>query len=134
MVLRPCAQQQRDEFLYAGDRWKTMASDPKVWQLAQLIVEKHGEDALAVVTERAFGRLAVMDYALAVVWTRVAEAVHAIRPDAKPQGAVWRTQAPLNELLADPVMGVVVQDDEERRREVRDVLRSARRKLRDSDS
>jgi hypothetical protein len=114
--------------------WPSMASDPKVWRLAQLIVEKHADGALAVVTERALERMIVMDYPLAMVWTRVAEAVHTLLPGARPAGSQWRAQAPLNELMDDPVMGVVVQDDEERRQEVHDVLRSAKRKLRSGDN
>lgn len=103
-----------------------MGPDPKIWRLAQLVVEKHGDEALAVVTERAIGRLTVQDYPNTVLWTRVAEAVHTMLPDAKP-----RTQAPLKELMHDPLMDVVVQDDDDRRREVHDVLRDAKRKLRE---
>lgn len=112
-----------------------MASDPKVWRLAQLVVEKHGDEALAVVTERALGRFTVQDYPSATLWTRVAEAVHTILPHAKPERrSVWRTQAPLKELMDDPLMSVVVQDDEGRRREVHDVLRGAKRKIRRDES
>ena len=107
-----------------------MSSDPKIWRLAQLLIDKHGDEALAVVTERALGRLSVQDYHLAIVWTRVAQAVHRMRPDAKPERSIWHTQAPLKELMDDPLMNVVVQDDEGRRREVHDTLRDAKRKRR----
>jgi hypothetical protein len=40
----------------------------------------------------------------------------------------------LQELMDDPLMSIVVQDDEDRRREVHGVLRTAKRKLRDGKS
>jgi hypothetical protein len=73
-----------------------MGSDPKTWRLARLIVEKYGDEALAVVIERVVGRLIVHDYALAIMWTRVAEAVHTMLPDANPEHSVWHTYAPLH--------------------------------------
>ncbi len=48
-------------------------------------MEKHGDEALAVVTERAVERLISQDYAHAMLWTRVAEAVHTLHPGAPPQ-------------------------------------------------
>ncbi len=102
-------------------------TDPKIRQIAQLLVEKYRDEALAVVTERALGRLTVQDYGWAVMWTRVAEAVHTLRPNAKPERSVWHTQVPLQELMDDPLMKVVVQDDEGRR-EVHEILLDAKRK------
>jgi hypothetical protein len=110
--------------------WNIMASDPKVWHLARLLVDKHGNEALAVVTERALGRLTVQDYRLAILWTRVAEAVRTLCPDVTPERSVWHTHAPLKELMDDPLMNVVVKDDEDRRREVHDTLLDAKRKVR----
>jgi hypothetical protein len=49
-----------------------MAFDPKTCRLAQLIVEKHGDEALTVAIERIIGRLIVHDYTLAIMWTRIA--------------------------------------------------------------
>jgi hypothetical protein len=87
-----------------------------------------------VVTERALGRLTVQDYRLAIVWTRVAEAIHTLLPEAKPERSVWHTQVPLKELMDDPLMNVVVQDDDGRRREVHETLLDAKRKVqRDSN-
>jgi hypothetical protein len=105
-----------------------MADESKVWRLAQLLLDKHGDEALAVVTERVLGRLTVQDYAWAMLWTQVAQAVHALRPDAKPERSVWHTQVPLKELMNDPLMNVVVKDDDGRRREVHETLRDAKRK------
>lgn len=105
-----------------------MADESKVWRLAQLLLDKHGDEALAVVTERALGRLTVQDYAWAIFWTEVAQAVHGLRPDAKPERSVWHTQVPLKELMNDPLMNVVVKDDDGRRREVHETLRDAKRK------
>jgi hypothetical protein len=104
----------------------------KTRRLAHLLVDKHGNDALAVVTERALGRLTVQDYRLAIVWTRVAEAVHKLLPDAKPERSLWHTQVPLKELMDDPLMNVVVREDDGRRREVHETLLDAKRK-RESD-
>jgi hypothetical protein len=67
----------------------------KAWRLAQLIVEKYGNEALAVVIERVVGRLIVHDYSLAIMWTRVAEEVHTMLPDANLEHSVWHTRAPL---------------------------------------
>ena len=105
-----------------------MEPDSKIWRLAQLLVKKYGDEALAVVTERALGRLTVQDYAWAIVWTRVAQAVHTMRPDAKPERSLWHTQVPLKDLMNDPLMNVVVQDDDDRRREVHETLLDAKRK------
>jgi hypothetical protein len=105
-----------------------VVDDPKVWRLAQLLVGKYGDEALAVVTERALGRMTVQEYSWAIAWTRVAEAVHTLCPNAKPERSVWHTQVPLKELMDDPLMKVLVQDDEGRRREVHDTLRDAKRK------
>jgi hypothetical protein len=107
-----------------------MRSDPKIWHLARLLVDKHGNEALAVMTERALWRLTVQDYRLAILWMRVAEAVHTLRPDATPKRSVWYAQAPLKELMNDPLMEVVVKGDEDRRREVHETLLDAKRKIR----
>ena len=107
-----------------------MDDDPKTWRLAQLVIEKHGEDALALVTERAHWRLEVQDYALAALWSEVADAVRALLFDAGAERTSERSQASLAELMNDPVMDIVVQDDDERRRAVHDTLRHAKRKLR----
>ena len=110
-----------------------MASDPKIRRLARLIVEKHGDEALAVVTERIVGRLIALDYAHVRMWTRVAEAVHALHPGAPPQRLDALVQAPLDELMDDPLMDVVVQDDDDRRREVHHVLRTVKRRRREDE-
>jgi hypothetical protein len=106
-----------------------MACDPKIGRVAQLLVAKHGDEALAVVTGRGLGLLTVQDYQLAILWTRVAGAIHTMRPDAKPERSVWHTKVPLKELMDDPLMNVIVQDDEDRRAEVHDTLRDAKRKV-----
>lgn len=109
---------------------RIMITDSKIWRLAQLLIDKHGDESLAVVTERALGRLTVQDYEWAIFWTQVAEAVHTMRPDAKPERSIWHTNVPLRELMDDPLMGVVVRDDENRRAEVHCTLRDAKRKIR----
>ena len=45
-------------------------------------------------------------------------------------GREERSQAPLEELMDDPLMSAVTRDDEGRRREIDQVLRSTERKLR----
>src|SRR6266446_3019767 len=89
-----------------------MASDPRIQSIAQLLVDKHGDEALAVTTERVHHRLAIRDYPSAIIWTRVAEAVHILRPDARPERAPGRDGASLDELMDDPVMTAMVQDDD----------------------
>src|SRR5262249_27490900 len=106
-----------------------MTSKPKIRSLAQLWVGKYRDDALAVVTERGVGRVTVEDYRLAVVWTRVAEAVHKMLPDAKPERSIWHTQVPLKELMDDPLMNVVVHDNVDRRCGVHETLLDAKRKV-----
>lgn len=81
------------DFCMPCSSWNCMASDRKTWRLAQLIVEKHGDEALAVVIERIVGRLIVHDYPLAIMWTRVAEVVHIMLPAANPEHSVWQNQA-----------------------------------------
>jgi hypothetical protein len=102
-----------------------MAPDPKIWRLAKLLVDKHGDEALAAVTERALE-------APHNFWTRVAEAVHALRPDSKPV-RVARTGSPegTDGRSADERRG---SDDDGRRREVHETLLDAKRKVqRDSN-
>jgi hypothetical protein len=106
-----------------------MTSDPKMQRLAALLVGKHGDDALAVATERILGRLAVRDCDSALLWTRVAEAVASLVPHTKAGRAAWRLHAPLRDLMEDPLMEIVVQEDDERRRVVHDTLKRAKRKL-----
>jgi hypothetical protein len=60
-------------------------NEAKIRLLAELMVQKHGEDALAVVNERIRGRLLAQDYPLAALWSLVAGTVHAARPNAKPR-------------------------------------------------
>lgn len=107
-----------------------MTSDPRIQRIARLLAEKHGDDSLAIATERAYDRVAIQDYPSAIIWTRVAEAVHLLLPGAKPQRASGRIGASLDELMDDPVMTAVVQDDEGRRGEIRATLTSAKHKLR----
>ncbi len=97
-----------------------MASDPRIQSIAQLLVDKHGDEALAVTTERVHHRLAIRDYPSAIIWTRVAEAVHILRPDARPERAPGRVGASLDELM---------EDDDARRGEIRATLTRAKRKL-----
>lgn len=106
-----------------------MASDPRIQSIAQLLVDKHGDEALAVTTERVHHRLAIRDYPSAIIWTRVAEAIHILRPEARPERAPGRVGASLDELMDDPVMTAMVQDDDTRRGEIRDTLTRAKRKL-----
>lgn len=110
-----------------------MTSDPKIQHLAALLVDKHGDDSLAVVTERILGRLAVRDYGSVLLWTRVAEAVASLVPHAKAGRAAWRVHAPLHDLMEDPLMAIVVQEDDERRRVVHDTLKSAKKKRERND-
>ena len=107
-----------------------MASDPRIWRTAKLLVDKHGEQALAVVIERIQWRLAAHDYGLAQFWTQVAERIHAILPDAPVRPA---DAASLDDLLDDPVMSEVVRDDDERRHEVRETLIRTKRNLKHRD-
>ena len=106
-----------------------MASDPRIQSIARLLVDKHGDEALAVTTERVRHRLAIRDYPSAVIWTRVAEAVHILLPDASPERAPGRVGASLDELMDDPVMAAMVQDDDSRRGEIRATMTRAKRKL-----
>jgi hypothetical protein len=65
----------------------------------------------------------------------VADAVNTMRlhqrSGAKPERS--RTQAPLEDLMDDPLMDVVVQDDDDRRRAVHDVLRAVKRRRREDE-
>src|ERR1700738_4284376 len=106
-----------------------MASDPRIQSLALLRGDKHGDEALAVTTERVHHRLAIRDYPSAVIWTRVDEAVHVLRPEASPERAPGRIGASLDELMDDPVMTAMVQDDDARRGEIRATMTRAKRKL-----
>jgi hypothetical protein len=106
-----------------------MASDPRIQSIAQLLVDKHGEESLAIATERAHDRLGIQDYPSAIIWTRVAEAIHVLRPDAKPERTPGRIGASLDELMDDPVMTAMVQDDDGRRGEIRDTMTRAKHKL-----
>lgn len=107
-----------------------MTSDPRIQRIARLLADKHGDESLAIATERAYDRLAIQDYPSAIIWTRVAEAVHTLLPAARPERAPGRVGASLDELMDDPVMTAVVQDDDGRRGEIRATLTSAKRKLR----
>jgi hypothetical protein len=109
-----------------------MADDSKVGRLAELLLEKHGDDALAVAADRAAWRLAVQEYRWAALWALVAGTIRAARPEAKPGTSIWRVPVPLKELMDDPLMDAVVQDDDGRRREVHETLLDAKRK-RESD-
>jgi len=60
-------------------------TDPKIRQLAEVLVENHGDQALAVVTERVRMWLDVQDYPWVVVWAQVAEELHRMVLDAKPE-------------------------------------------------
>lgn len=64
-----------------------MNNDPRIQRIAQRLVEKHDDKALALAKERVHDRLATQDYASAVIWARVVEAVHILIPDAKPKRA-----------------------------------------------
>jgi hypothetical protein len=77
--------------------------------------------------------MTVQEYSWAIAWTRVAEAVNTLCPNAKPERSVWHTQVPLKEPMDDPLMKVLVQDDEGRRREVHETVLDAKRK-RDGES
>jgi len=111
-----------------------MKGNTKIERLAHLLVQKHGDEALAVVVERISWRLHVQDYAIAAMWAQVAEAVRELLPEAKSDRSRRRRQAPLEELMNDPVMYAVVQDNEEHRREIYNTLSTAKRRLRHSDS
>jgi hypothetical protein len=106
-----------------------MQASPKVRRLAYLIMEKHGDDALAVVTERAASRLDVGDYPLVEMWARVASVVSAALPQAKPYHSPDRSQPALGELMNDSVMDAMVGDDDQKRSEVHRTLRRAKHKL-----
>jgi hypothetical protein len=63
-------------------------SDGKLKQLAEVVVQKYGDDALAVVSARIEGRLSVQDYNLAALWSLVAAIIHARMGAAKPQRGI----------------------------------------------
>ena len=83
-----------------------MQDEGKIRQLAQLVVQKHGSDALAVVNERIRGRLEAQDYHLAALWALVAEAVHRMMPDAKPRRGVQRE---VQEIAAGVIVTLAAQ-------------------------
>jgi CheY-like chemotaxis protein len=64
----------------------------------------------------------------------VAEAIRVSQPDVRPASSISHAPVPLNELLHDPIMDIVVQDDEARRRALRETLRAAERKMRERDA
>ena len=61
-----------------------MDDNPGTRRIAQCLLKRHHDKALAVATERVRDRLATQDYASAAIWARVAETVHVLMPDAKP--------------------------------------------------
>ena len=107
-----------------------MASDPRIRSIARLLIDKHGDESLAIATERVHDRLGIQDYPSAIIWTRVAEAIHLLLPAAKPERTPGRIGASLDELMDDPVMTAMVQDDDGRRGEIRDTMTRAKQKLR----
>jgi hypothetical protein len=64
-----------------------MDDDPRIQRIAQRLVDKHDDKALAIAKERVHDRLATQDYASAVIWARVVESVHILIPDAGPKRA-----------------------------------------------
>lgn len=106
-----------------------MEQDFRLRRLAERLAARYGDDTLAVVIERLRARLRVQDYAQVARWAQLADAVRRLLPEAKPERGLKRTQQPLAELMDDPVMTAVVQDDDERRREIHDTLSRAKRKL-----
>jgi hypothetical protein len=106
------------------------ASDPRIRRIARLLADKHGGESLAIATERAYDRLAIQDYPSAIIWTRVAEAVHHLLPEASPERTPGRIGASLDELMDDPVMHAMVQGDDRRRGEIHATLTRAKHKLR----
>lgn len=97
--------------------------------MARLVVERHGPESLVVVTDRIRAWLDAEDYGWVAVWAQVAQDVCEMLPEVRQHRPALRTQAPLGELMDDPVMNAVVGDDHERRREVHETLRSAKRRL-----
>lgn len=84
-----------------------MDGDGKLKQLAEVVVRKYGDDALAVVTARIEGRLSVQDYSLAAMWSLVAAIIHARTAGAKPQPGI---QEDVREIAAGIVM-TLARDD-----------------------
>ena len=111
-----------------------MSADPKIARLAALLMEKYGNDALDVAADRAAWRLAVREYRWAALWALVAETIRVSQPDVRPASSIWHAPVPLHDLLHDPVMDIVVQDDEARRHALRETLRDAERKVRERDA
>lgn len=105
-----------------------MKNESRIRRVARLLIEKHGEEALAIAVGRAQQRLAIEDYASAVIWARVSAAIHAIDPGLKPKKPKRRAEASLDELIDDPVMEAVTRGDAARRDAVRDTLRRAKRR------
>ena len=111
-----------------------MSADPKIARLAALLIDKYGNDALDVVADRAAWRLAVREYRWAALWALVAETIRVSRPDVRPASSIWHAPVPLHDLLHDPIMDIVVQDDEGRRHALRETLRDAGRRVRERDA
>ncbi|HEV2547415.1 MAG TPA: response regulator [Stellaceae bacterium] len=87
----------------------------------------------AVSVEHFSSRLAVCEYRWAAFWALVAEAIRVWQTDVRPASSIWQAPVPLHDLLEDPIMAIVVQDDEARRRVLRETLRDAGRKMRERD-
>ncbi len=115
---------------FVGDEMSMMERNARIQRIAQLLVGKYGDEALAIATERAHARLAVREYSSAVTWTWVAEAVDVMSPDAKTENAHRRIGASLDELMDDPVMKLVERDKDAHHREVHALMKRAKRKLR----
>jgi len=110
-----------------------MRNESRIRRVARLLIEKHGEEALAIAVARAQQRLAIEDYGSAAIWAQVSEAIHVIAPALKPKTSkkLKRHAEPsLDELIDDPVMEAVTRGDAARREAVRDTLRRAKRRRR----
>jgi len=105
-----------------------MDTDQKITRLAHVVVAKHRDNSLAVVTARIRAWLDARDYGWVAIWAQVAQDICEMRPSVrKPAPEAGRAR--LGELMDDPVMDVVVQDDDGRRREVHDTLKRVKRRL-----
>jgi hypothetical protein len=72
-----------------GGRSKDMIdADPRIRELAQVVVERHGQAALGVVTERIRFWLEAEDYGWVAVWAEVADRIGSIaRERGRPRPA-----------------------------------------------
>ncbi len=84
-----------------------MEDEGKIRRLAELVVQKHGRNARAILRERIEGRLQVRDYHLVALWALVAEAAESILPHARRQHRIERRAREI--IAADVVTGTATR-------------------------